>query len=113
MRRFPSLMMIAALLAMPAMALAATYKNVAVVDVNCSKKVAANPDEHTRDCALKCASSGFGIVTKDQRFLKFDDAGNQKVLTELKASSKKDHLRVNVTGDVEGDTLKVSSVTLM
>lgn len=112
MKKFPSLMMLAALLAMPAMALAATYKDVPVVDVNCSKKAAANPDAHTRDCALQCASSGFGIVTKDQKFLKFDDAGNQKVLAELKSSDKKDHLRVNVTGEVQGDTLKVASVTL-
>ncbi len=113
MRRFPSLMVLAALLAWPALALAATYNDVPVVDVNCSKKAAANPDAHTRDCALQCASSGFGIVTKDQKFLKFDAAGNQKVLSELKASSKKDHLRVNVTGEVQGDTLKVSSVTLL
>ena len=113
MKKFPFLMLLAALLAMPAMALAATYKDVPVVDVSCSKKVAANPDVHTRDCALQCASSGFGIVTQDQKFPKFDDAGNQKVLSELKASNKKDHLRVNVTGEVQGDTLKVSSVTLM
>jgi hypothetical protein len=52
-------------------------------------------------------------VTSDQHFLKFDAAGNQKILDELKASSKKDHLRVNVTGDVEGDTLKVSSISLL
>ena len=32
---------------------------------------------------------------------------------ELKASTKKDHLRVNVTGDVQGDTLKVASVQLL
>jgi len=113
MRRFPSLMVLAALLAWPALALAATYKDVPVVDVNCSKKATANPDAHTRDCALQCASSGFGIVTSNQKFLKFDAAGNQKVLSELKASSKKDHLRVNVTGEVQGDTLKVSSVTLL
>jgi hypothetical protein len=30
-----------------------------------------------------------------------------------KASSEKDHLRVDVNGDVEGDTLKVSSIKLL
>ena len=112
MKRFPSLFVLAGLLSTPAWALAATYNNVPVVDVNCSRKAAADPDSHTRDCALKCASSGFGIVTKDQKFLKFDASGNQKVEEALKASSKKDHLRVDVTGDVQGDTINVSSVKL-
>lgn len=31
----------------------------------------------------------------------------------LKASAKKDHLRVDVTGDVQGDTLKVTSIKLL
>ena len=84
-----------------------------MVDVNCSKKVAADPDSHTRACALKCEGSGFGILTKDQQFLKFDAAGNAKIVEALKASDKKDHLRVNVEGDAQGDTLKVTSIKLL
>jgi hypothetical protein len=98
--------------ALPALAMT-NYHDVPVVDVSCSKKAAANPDAHTRDCALACAKSGFGIMTKDQQFLKFDAAGNAKIAAALKASSKKDHLRVNVDGDVQGDTLKVTSVQLL
>jgi len=113
MRRLTSLVVLAGLCALPAFAAAESYENVAVVDVNCSKKVAADPDSHTRACALKCAGSGFGIITKDQKFLKLDAEGNKKVTEALKASDKKDHLRVNVDGDVEGDTLKVTSITLL
>lgn len=113
MNRLASFLMLAGLVVSPAFALAATYDNVPVVDVNCSKKAAANPDAHTRDCALKCASSGFGIVTKNEQFLKFDAAGNAKIIDQLKASGKNDHLRVNVTGDVQGDTLKVTSIKLL
>jgi len=113
MRRLTSLLVLLGLCAMPAFAFGATYENVPVVDVNCSKKVAANPDAHTRDCALKCSGSGFGIVTSDQKFLKFDAAGNAKMVEALKASGKKDHLRVNVDGDVQGDTLKVTSIKLL
>jgi Tfp pilus assembly ATPase PilU len=113
MKRLTSWMMLAALCAAPAFAAAESFENVPVVDVMCSKKVAADPDSHTRDCALKCAGSGFGIVTQDQKFLKFDAAGNAKITEALKASDKKDHLRVNVDGDVKGDTLKVKSVTLL
>ena len=94
------------------MAAAENYNNVPVVDVNCSKKAAADPDSHTRACALKCEASGFGILTKDNRFLKFDAQGNTSVVDQLKVSDKKDHLRADVSGDVEGDTLKVTSVKL-
>jgi len=113
MKKLTSLLVLIGLCAMPAFARVASYENVSVVDVNCSKKVAADPDSHTRDCALKCAASGYGIVTKDQQFLKFDAAGNAKIVEALKASNKKDHLRVDVKGDVQGDTLNVSSIKLL
>jgi hypothetical protein len=113
MKRLTSSIVLLGLCAVPALAFSATYENVPVVDVNCSKRVAADPDSHTRDCALKCASSGFGIVTSDQKFLKFDPAGNAKVEEALKASEKKDHLRANVEGDVHGNTLKVTSIKLL
>ncbi len=112
MKKFASLCVLLGLCAMPALAAVETYNNVPVVDVNCSKKAAADPDAHSRDCALKCQASGSGIVTKDNRFLKFDAEGNSSITDQLKASDKKDHLRVDVTGDLQGDTLKVTSVKL-
>ena len=112
MKRFASLCVLLGLCAMPALAAVETYNNVPVVDVTCSKKAAADPGAHSRDCALKCQASGFGIVTKDNRFLKFDTQGNSSITDQLKASDKKDQLRVDVTGDVQGDTLKVTSVKL-
>jgi hypothetical protein len=101
------------MLASPAFAAPKTFNDVSVVDVACSKKVAADADSHTRDCALMCQKSGFGILTADKKFLKFDAEGNAKILEQLKSSDKKDHLRVNVNGDVDGDTLKVESVKLL
>jgi len=113
MRKAVSFLVLLGLAAMPALAAVETYKDVSVVDVNCSTKVAADPDSHTRACALKCAASGFGIVTKDKQFLKFDAEGNAKIADALKASEKKDHLRVDVSGDVQGDTLRVTSIKLL
>jgi hypothetical protein len=101
------------LMATPALAATQTFNDVSVVDVACSKKVAATADAHTRDCALMCEKSGFGIVTPDKKFLKFDSDGNAKIAAALKASDKTDHLRVNVSGDVQGDTIKVTSVKLL
>jgi hypothetical protein len=113
MRKVASFLALFGLCAMPAFAAVETYKDVPVVDVNCSKKVAADPDSHTRACALKCEKSGYGIVTQDKQFVKFDVDGNAKIVEALKASDKKDHLRVDVTGDLQGDTLKVTSIKLL
>lgn len=100
------------LMATPALAATQTFTDVSIVDVACSKKAAADADAHTKACALTCQKSGFGIVTADKKFLKFDADGNAKIIEELKATDKTDHLRVNVTGDVQGDTIKVASVKL-
>lgn len=101
------------LMATPALAADQTFNDVSIIDVACSKMAAADADAHTRECALKCEKSGFGIVTADKKFLKFDANGNAQVLAALKASDQTDHLRVNVSGDVQGDTIKVTSVKLL
>jgi hypothetical protein len=113
MRKFVALLMLLGLGAIPALAGTSNYKNVSVVDAKCSKKVAADPDSHTRACALQCADSGYGILTKDNQFVMFDAAGNTKIAEALKASDKKDHLRVDVSGNLQGDTLKVTSIKLL
>ena len=111
MKKLATLLVLAGLGVVPAFA-ATSFHNVSLIDVGCSKKAAANPDAHTRSCAIMCAKSGYGILTSDNKFLKFDANGNQEVLKELKASKENDHLRVNVTGEVKGDTIQVSSVKL-
>jgi hypothetical protein len=100
------------LMVTPALAATQNFNDVAVVDVACSKTSASDADSHTRACAWSCQKSGFGIVTADKKFLKFDADGNAKMLAELKATDKADHLRVNVSGDVHGDMIRVSSVKL-
>ena len=113
MRKFASFVVLG-LFAVPMFGANETFTNVPVVDVNCSTKVAADPDSHTRACALKCEKSGYGILTKDNKqFLKLDANGNAQVISALKASDKKDHLRADVIGEVQGDTVKVSSVKLL
>lgn len=69
----------------------------------------AEPSYRLEDPRLKVAV----VVTKDKQFLKFDPEGNAKIEEVLKASGKKDHLRVDVSGDVQGDTLKVTSIKLL
>jgi hypothetical protein len=68
---------------------------------------------HTRKCALmpECQRSGYGLATHDNRFLKFDAAGNRKATELLRTSNKEDDLEVEVTGEVQGDGIKVLSLT--
>lgn len=101
-----------ALIALPLMCAAETWTGVSIVDVACSAKVKADPDAHSRDCALTCSKSGYGIVTPEGAFLKFDAKGNEQAVAALKTFQNKDHLRVTVTGDRDGDVIKVKSLKM-
>ena len=85
------------------------------MDAMCAAKAEiakANPDAHSKTCAIQCEKSGYGIVTSDGRFLKFDAAGNKQVEAALKATKKTDHLRVDVDGELKGGEIAVKSVSL-
>jgi len=96
-----------------------------LIDQMCSSKaevhIVAGPrleggmivaEAHTRQCALmpECQKSGYGVFTYDNKFLKFDGAGSRKALAMLRASKKEDDLKVDVTGEIQGDTIKVASL---
>lgn len=99
------------MIAMPAAA-AESWSDVPLVDTQCAPKVKDDPDVHTTKCALQCAKHGFGVITADGSFLLLDEAGNKKAMAALKATKKTDRLRATVTGDRQGDTIKVSSLSL-
>jgi len=105
-------MLLAVLLGFASLASASTWNNVALVDKQCSRKVADNPDAHTRQCALGCSGSGFGILTSDGKFLKFDKTGDEQAMSLLKQTDKKDHLRVTVDGEEKDGIVNVKSVKL-
>jgi hypothetical protein len=111
MRKLTFALLIAAL-ALPLAARAETWSNVSMVDKNCSGKVKDKPDSHTRECALKCAGSGFGVVAADGKFIPFDRAGNDLAVAALKGTRKSDHLRVNVTGALKDGTIAVASLAM-
>ena len=72
-------------------------------------------EAHTRQCALmpECQKSGYGVYTSDNKFLKFDEAGNRKAIAALKASTKLDDFEVEVTGEVKDDTIKVATLKIL
>jgi hypothetical protein len=72
-------------------------------------------EAHTRECALKpmCVKSGYGVYTDDNKFLKFDRAGDRKALAAIKASKKLDDLEVEVTGEVKDDAIRVATLKIL
>jgi hypothetical protein len=99
-------------LALPFAAAAETWKDVAVIDTLCLSKLKADPDKHTTECALQCVKGGYGLISADGTYLKFDTEGNAKTVAALKATKKADHLRATVTGVKDGNAIKVTSISI-
>jgi hypothetical protein len=97
----------------PTFLAAEDWSNVSIIDSHCEAKMKADADSHTRDCALMCAKSGYGIVDQSGNFLRFDAKGNQQAKELLQNSTKKDHLRVDVTGTKDGNTIHVTSIKMV
>ncbi len=97
-------------MAFSAASFAATF-NGTIMDGMCAD-AKKDPATHTAKCAMACAKSGYGLMTSDGKYIKFDEAGNAKALAALKDTSKKADLKATVNGTMDGDTLKVETVSL-
>jgi hypothetical protein len=91
-----------------------------LVDRACGAKMASANDQkaaagHTRECALMppCVGSGYGVLTADGKFITLDDAGNKKAEAALRASKKADNVKVQVSGDQSGETMKVTAIKIL
>jgi hypothetical protein len=100
--------LIAGLALSSAMALAESWTGT-VVDVACKNNDLAS---HTKDCAITCSRSGYGIVLADGKFIKFDERGNAKALAALKATSKEKDLKAKVSGTLKDDVIQVDSIQI-
>ena len=89
-----------------------------LVDKMCASAHASEGEKfgkmHKRECALmpSCVKSGYGVLTADGKFYKFDEGGDKKALEALKATSKADNIQIIVDGYQDGDNLKVASLKL-
>jgi hypothetical protein len=101
--------------ASPAAAAEQTWKDVTVIDKMCfNKAMKDTPEKHTKDCLLKCESSGYGVITvdgKDKKFVKFDSKGNDLTVAALKTAKKTEGLKATVVGEMSDGMIKVKSVT--
>jgi hypothetical protein len=71
--------------------------------------------KHDKDCLLMgaCVKSGYGIITKDDKYVKLDPSSIDKVVAAVKKSDKADGFRVKVIGELKGDAIAVTSIEIL
>jgi hypothetical protein len=88
-----------------------------LLDKSCADEDGKKPGfaaKHQKSCLQMkvCVQSGYGVMTGDMKYLTFDKSGNA-IATKLIAGLKKtDDIKIAVTGDVQGETIKVAKLTL-
>jgi Tfp pilus assembly ATPase PilU len=60
-----------------------------------------------------CVKAGYAVYTADSKLLILDSAGNKTAEAALRASQKKNDLRVQISGVVTGDNLQVATLKLL
>lgn len=112
---------IGTILLMAVVALAREGKEVKltgyVIDNACSARAASENGaekvkNHTVKCAMmpSCAKSGYAVFA-DGKLYKLDEEGNKKAADILKNTKAEKGVQVSVEGTVDGDMLKVKSIS--
>jgi hypothetical protein len=86
-----------------------------LMDVSCATKHpgdAGFAEGHDKDCLQMCAKSGYGVLTDEGTFVKFDADGNKKVEKFIKETDTDSDWKVQVNGELKGEMLTVASISL-
>ena len=109
------------LIILTCLAISAFAANSAVkgylVDLSCAAEEGQRPDfgiKHSKSCLLMedCEKSGYGVLTDDKKVIRFDKAGNDEAKKFIAALTKKNDIKVTVTGAVKGDEMTVNKIEL-
>jgi hypothetical protein len=88
-----------------------------LVDLSCAREDGQQPGfgaKHSKGCLQmpECEKSGYGVLTDDKKIIVFDAAGNAKAKKFIAGLKKDKDIKVNVTGTLKGDGLKVTKINL-
>lgn len=88
-----------------------------LVDIACASEEGQRANfgiKHSKDCLQMpdCANSGYGLLTDDKKIIKFDAASNAKAKQFIAEMTKKNDIKVNVTGTMNGEQMTVSKIEL-
>lgn len=90
-----------------------------LVDITCATDPKKNPatlrTQHTRKCLLMpvCADSGYGLLTNEDKVLRFDAKGNELAHKLIEKHPEIDSWKISVKGGVEGDHVVVERIRLL
>jgi hypothetical protein len=89
-----------------------------LIDASCAVRGTRRPDfgaGHQLTCLRmpSCAASGYGVLTDDKRFIKFDQDGNEQAKKLLADLTPQANIKVNVSGNVNGDRMTVTTMRLL
>ena len=78
-----------------------------------AKDLGARAKAHSTSCALmdSCETSGYSVVTDDNKRYPLTDAGNDKAAELLKNSKTQKGVKVVVEGEYDGSKLDVKTLT--
>lgn len=99
--------------------LPATDLQGVITDWNCTQDMVQHGREQVlkqnRNCSMtkNYDRAAYGVITQDKRYYRLDDNGNRLARQLLGKSPDKDNLKVVVTGDIDGDTIKVTNMSLL
>lgn len=88
-----------------------------IVDWNCAQEMVqkgrAEALKQNRSCSMMkdYRRSAYALITRDKKYYRLDDKGNNLARELLANTPDKDDLKVIATGDIDGDTLKVTNMS--
>ena len=88
-----------------------------LADWNCVKNIVKDGAEQTfknhKNCSLQnnYQRQAYGLITDDKKFYRLDAAGNKHVRELLPKAPRRDQLYVIVTGELNGDVIKVTAMS--
>jgi hypothetical protein len=90
-----------------------------IVDWNCAKAMVEQGRDkvlrQNRSCSLMkdYNRQAYGLITDEQKFYRLEDDGNQHILQLLKNAPDRDSVKVVVKGELHGNTVKLSDISLL
>jgi hypothetical protein len=89
-----------------------------LADWNCVKDIVRNGEKKTfqkrKSCSLQenYNRPAYGVITDDKKFYRLDEEGKKHALELLSKSPSRDVLHVVVTGNLNGNLIKVTEMSL-
>jgi hypothetical protein len=90
-----------------------------LADWKCTERMVRDGREKTLKQDGSCSlmknpgRSEYGLITSEKKYYRLDKAGNDQARELLGNSHDKDDLRVVVRGDLEGNTVKVHTMSIL